>query len=105
MGINALGPSDAKWFVEDNWWMIDTPLNFCIGGITLMLASAIVSAGGIVTSWVSWTIRGIAFIVLLTLFCLITRSWDHMYRRMAEGSIAKRRNVPSNHLSLESGSV
>ena len=87
--VNALGQSDAKWFVEDNWWMIDMPIQFCNVGITLMLASAMVSVGGIVTDWVYWTIIAFGIIVLLIIFCLITRGWDHMFRRMAERPIAK----------------
>ena len=103
--VNALGQSDAKWFVEDNWWMIDTPLNFCIAGIILMSASAIVSVGGIVTKWVYWTIVAFGVIVLVILFCILTRSWDHMYRRMAEGSIAKRRNDQRKGDLKEAGST
>ena len=85
--------------------MIDMPLNFCIAGIILMLASAMVSVGGIVTNWVYWIIIAFGIIVLLILFCILTRSWVHTYRQMAEGSIAKRRNDQRKGDLKESGST
>ena len=46
--MNILGEENTNWFVTKNWWVIDAPLNSLVIATIFMLASALVSIGGIV---------------------------------------------------------
>ena len=102
--VNSLGYRNAKWFVKDSWWLIDLPIKLNIAGIIVMLASAMVSVGGIVTDGVYWTIVAFGIIVVVILFCVIQRTLDHSYRRICWSRDQPQNNQRNDDLK-EAGST
>ncbi len=77
--VNLLGVESTNWFVYRNWWVIDVPLVCCMCSIGLMLVSAMVSVGGLVTKWVYYTILVIGIASFLCFACVFFRLQKDMY--------------------------
>lgn len=79
--INLLGEENTNWFVQQNWYIIDLPLICCIVSIALMLISALISIGGIVSNWVYYTILTVGVVAGLGFMITFTRIQRQMYQR------------------------
>ena len=78
---NTHSHENTNWFVTKNWWVIDAPLNCLVIATIFMLASALVSIGGIVDTWVYNTILAVGICFALFFAFVSVRVQRHMVER------------------------
>ena len=91
--LNVLGICNTKWFIQQNWFIIDIPLIFCATGIVLMLASALISTGGLVPAWAYFILLCIGSCGTIFFSVVFFRMQRMMYRKLENQKILSTNDV------------